>query len=63
MKLKNNSNFFNFTVAPQVFTNNQLLGTPINTNVTLQCVIEGYPKTIAVWKHTVNNVDTVIMNG
>ncbi|XP_043477166.1 uncharacterized protein LOC122508110 [Leptopilina heterotoma] len=49
--------------APQIFTSNQLLGTPINTTVTLKCVIEGYPKTITVWKHTVDDADTVIMNG
>lgn len=49
---------------PRVFIKDQLLGTPINFNVSLICQIEGYPKTINFWKHkTVDNIDEVIMSG
>ncbi|XP_051162113.1 lachesin-like isoform X2 [Leptopilina boulardi] len=50
--------------APRVIIKEQILGTPINTNVTLKCEIEGFPKTINFWKHkTVDNLDGVLVSG
>ncbi|XP_043270120.1 lachesin-like [Venturia canescens] len=34
---------------PAVKASNQLLGTPLGTNVTLRCSVEAYPKTINYW--------------
>ncbi|XP_066602740.1 lachesin-like [Prorops nasuta] len=45
--------------APSVKVPNELLGSPLDTNVTLVCFIEAYPKTINLWSRK----GQVIMSG
>ncbi|XP_034934041.1 lachesin-like isoform X2 [Chelonus insularis] len=42
--------------APSVKVNNELLSTPLGTNIKLTCDIEAYPRTINLWKRN----DTVV---
>lgn len=51
---------FCFTVAPAIKVPNQLLGTPLNTDVQLECYVEAFPNTINYW---VKNRGEMLLNG
>lgn len=36
-------------VAPTVTVDNQIVGVPLGSNVTLGCIVESSPKSINVW--------------
>ena len=48
-----------FPVSPNVNVPDQLLGSPLDTDVSLLCYIEAFPRTINFWKRK----DQVIMSG
>jgi len=51
---------FSFAVPPVIAVPNQLLGAPIGTDVTLECHVESYPKSINYW---VRNRTKMLMDG
>nr|XP_022903955.1 lachesin-like isoform X1 [Onthophagus taurus] len=46
--------------APTIRVPNQLLGTPLNTDVQLECYVEAYPNTINYW---IRNRGEMLLNG
>nr|CAI5837669.1 unnamed protein product [Callosobruchus analis] len=41
--------FSYFSVHPVIHVPNQLVGAPLGTDVTLECNVEAYPKSINYW--------------
>lgn len=39
------------TVHPVIRVPNQLVGAPLGTDVTLECMLEAFPKAISYWIH------------
>lgn len=50
---------FGISVPPSAKVPNQILSSPLDTNVSLVCLIEAYPKTINLWTRK----EQVIMSG
>jgi len=48
------------SVPPHVHVPNQLLGTPLRTQVQLECVVEAYPNTINYW---IKNPGEMLLEG
>lgn len=46
----NNYFFIYISVAPTATVRNHVVSSPVGKNVSLVCEIEGYPKTINLWK-------------
>lgn len=38
-----------FSVSPSLVVTNQLVGAPLGTDVTIDCLIEAYPRPISFW--------------
>ena len=51
------------SVRPKVWVYNQLVGAPLGHDVTIECVIEAYPKSITYWQKTEGGKEKIIMNG
>lgn len=49
-----------FIVPPVIKVPNQILGTPLGTDVHLQCLVEAYPNTINYW---VKNRADMLLSG
>lgn len=41
--------FFSFAVPPTVKSPNNVIGAPIDSNVTMQCLVEVFPKPLNGW--------------
>ena len=53
----------NILVKPSAWVPNQLVGAPLGTDVTIECVIEAFPKAITYWQKALDNKEKIIMNG
>ena len=51
------------SVKPKAWVHNQLVGAPLGHDVTIECVIEAFPKAITYWQKTKNGKEKIIMNG
>ena len=52
-----------FLVKPSVWVPNQLVGAPLGTDVTIECVIEAFPKAITYWQKSQDGKEKIILNG
>ena len=52
-----------FSVRPKVWVYNQLVGAPLGTDVTIECVIEAFPKSITYWQKNLDGKEKIIMSG
>ena len=50
-------------VKPKAWVHNQLVGAPLGHDVTIECVIEAFPKAITYWQKTKDGKEKIIMNG
>ena len=51
------------SVKPKAWVHNQLVGAPLGHDVTIECVIEAFPKAITYWQKTTEGKEKIIMNG
>ena len=51
------------SVKPKAWVHNQLVGAPLGHDVTIECVIEAFPKAITYWQKTKEGKEKIIMNG
>ena len=58
-----NPNIYLISVKPKAWVHNQLVGAPLGHDVTIECVIEAFPKAITYWQKTKNGKEKIIMNG
>jgi len=51
-------NIFSFSVSPTLLVPNQLVGAPLGTDVTIDCLTEAYPRPISFWSYqeTINMI-------
>lgn len=55
------SNPFSFSVHPVIHVPNQLVGAPLGTDVTLECYVEAFPKSINYWVRDTGEDNTLFM--
>ena len=55
--------FILLLVQPKVWVHNQLVGAPLGHDVTIECVIEAYPKSITYWQKIEDGKEKIILNG
>merc|ERR1712012_925284 len=48
---------------PSVWVPSQLVGAPLGTDVTIECVIEAFPKAITYWQKSQDGKEKIILNG
>jgi len=53
----------NVHFQPKVWVHNQLVGAPLGHDVTIECVIEAYPKSITYWQKIEDGKEKIILNG
>lgn len=41
-----------FAVAPVIRVTNQLVGSPLDKNVRLECIVESFPNSVNYWSNT-----------
>ena len=51
------------SVKPKAWVHNQLVGAPLGHDVTIECVIEAFPKAITYWQKITDGKEKIIMNG